>query len=216
MLSLRYFLDQDAKIFAGELIGTPLNLQVLGIGDGIVVRIPENVFLRGLTKCITLQDPLTQYPGYMAYSASNPYHPLVDSATLFEANTSYYAPGGCESQIIACNDRTTGTDEVCSAAFGYCTERVLAPLAGPYDLYYVPSRDPDPYPADLSSYLTDESFRKMIGANVTWSMTSDEVYWNFAKTGDEMRSARVSLERVINQGVSSPTSVVQPPRVCYI
>lgn len=138
----------------------------------------------------------------MAYSADNPYHPLVDSATLFEANTSYYAPGGCESQIIACNDHTTGTDDVCSSAFSYCTERVLAPLAGPYDYYYVPSQNPDPYPADLSVYLTDEGLREAIGANVSWSMTSDEVYWNFAQTGDEMRSSRVSLERVINKGVS--------------
>lgn len=156
-----------------------------------------------LLKCTAVrQDPLTQYPGYMAYSASNPYHPLVDSATLFEANTSYYAPGGCESQIIACNDRTTGTDDVCSSAFSYCTERVLAPLAGPYDFYYVPSQNPDPYPADLSVYLTDEGLMEAIGANVSWSMTSDEVYWNFAQTGDEMRSSRVSLERVINKGVS--------------
>lgn len=50
MLHLRYFLEQDAKIFAGELIATPLNLQVLGIGDGIVVRMLANVFLRTLAE----------------------------------------------------------------------------------------------------------------------------------------------------------------------
>lgn len=34
-----YFIEQDAKIFSGELPGIPLNLKVLGIGDGIVVRL---------------------------------------------------------------------------------------------------------------------------------------------------------------------------------
>lgn len=138
----------------------------------------------------------------MEYAAHNPYHPLVNSDTLADANTSYYKPDGCESQIIACNDPTTGTDAVCSSAFSYCTEQVLAPLAGPYNLYYVPSQNPDPYPADLSGYLRDQSIMEAIGANVSWAMTSDEVYWNFAKTGDEMRSARVPLERIINKGVS--------------
>lgn len=139
----------------------------------------------------------------MAYAANNPYHPLVDSETLTEANNSYYKSGGCESQIITCNDPSLGTDAACSSAFSYCTEHVLSPLAGPYDLYYVPSRNPDPYPADLSGVLSDEGFMDMIGANSTWAMTSDAVYWNFAKTGDEMRSSRVPLERVINKGVSS-------------
>lgn len=78
---------------------------------------------------------------------------------------------------------------------------MLAPLGGPYDFYYVPARDPDPYPANLTVYLGSEEVREMIGANVTWEMTSDAVYENFASTGDEMRSTRVALERVINAGV---------------
>lgn len=33
------------------------------------------------------QDPLSQYPGYIEYAQSNPYHPLVNSSVIALANT---------------------------------------------------------------------------------------------------------------------------------
>ncbi|KAG6861354.1 hypothetical protein C0995_001087 [Termitomyces sp. Mi166 len=75
-----YFLSQNAAITAGSLQGHKLNLKVLGIGNG-------------------LTDPLAQYPGYAAYAASNPYHPLVNSAVIDDANKAWSDPGGCKDQV---------------------------------------------------------------------------------------------------------------------
>lgn len=46
------------------------------------------------------QDPLNQYPGYLAYAATNPYHPLVSQSVIDQANTDWSTPGtGCEAQV---------------------------------------------------------------------------------------------------------------------
>lgn len=42
---------------------------------------------------------------------------------------------------------------------------------------------------------------KTIGAESTWVMSSDDIYFNFADTGDWMRTSRPLLEKVIDAGV---------------
>ena len=96
---------------------------------------------------------------------------------------------------------STNEDEVCSEAQDLCNNGILAAALGPYDPYYILSTDPDPYPPDLTPYLTDTSLMKQIGAESTWVMSSDEVYFNFADSGDWMRNSRPLLESVINAGV---------------
>lgn len=95
--SSSYFLQQNAAILNGSISGLPLNLQVLGIGDG-------------------LTDPLSQYPGmpdvidttfisltcsegYITYATTNRYHPLVSSSVIKSANTSWTKSGGCKDQV---------------------------------------------------------------------------------------------------------------------
>jgi hypothetical protein len=70
-LASRYFLDQNAAISAGTVSGLPINLKLLGIGNGLTVR---TLALNQLTKIIynSLQDPISQYPGYISYAKSNP------------------------------------------------------------------------------------------------------------------------------------------------
>jgi hypothetical protein len=46
-----------------------------------------------------LLDPLSQYPGYIAYAASNNYHALVSSSTIGKANTSFYEANGCQAKV---------------------------------------------------------------------------------------------------------------------
>ncbi|KAJ7186345.1 Alpha/Beta hydrolase protein, partial [Mycena haematopus] len=151
----------------------------LGVGDG-------------------LTDPISQYPGYITYAGSNPYHALVSSSVIKSANTSWNkASTGCKARITACNNG--GSNSVCSAAQSYCNDNILSPLVGDYDVYYVPSGSDDPYPPDISSYL--DSIQKKVGAEVTWQETNDDVYNNFAATGDWMRSSLPDLELVINSGV---------------
>jgi hypothetical protein len=66
-------------------------------------------------------------------------------------------------------------------------------------IYYVLSDENDPYPPDITSYLA--SVASKIGAEVDWQMSNDDVYNNFAATGDWMRSALPALESVIDAGV---------------
>ncbi|OBZ77227.1 Carboxypeptidase S1 [Grifola frondosa] len=175
-----YFLEQNAGIANGTVSGMPINLKVLGIGDGIT-------------------DPLSQYPGYLTYAASNPYHPLVNASVIETAQNNWNMTGGCKDQITSCYNN--GTDQVCASAEEYCNYYILDALAGDYDVYYVLSETPDPYPPDLTSYLTNSSLMAKIGAESEWQETSFDVYLNFEGTGDWMRNSRPYLETVIDAGV---------------
>lgn len=66
-------------------------------------------------------------------------------------------------------------------------------------MYYVPSKNPDSYPPDITNYLA--SIKTKAGAASTWQETNDDVYDNFAATGDWMRTSKPDLEAVINAGV---------------
>ncbi|KAF8989945.1 serine carboxypeptidase [Cyathus striatus] len=162
-----YFLSQNSAIASGKISGIPLNLKVLGVGDG-------------------LTDPLTQYPGYITYAANNSYHPLVSNSVITKASKAWSQANGCQAQITACNNG--GSNSVCSKAQSFCNNNILSPLAGNYDVYYVPTENPDPYPPDITDYLNKVA--STVGAEATWQETNDNVYSNFAAT-----------ETVINAGV---------------
>ncbi|KAG6831447.1 hypothetical protein H0H87_005119 [Tephrocybe sp. NHM501043] len=169
-----HFLAQNAAIDAGTVKGVKLNLKVLGVGDG-------------------LTDPLVQYPGYIIYAGSNPYHPLVSTSVITRANTSWTSASGCRAQITDCYNG--GSNSVCSKAQSFCNNKILSPLAGNYDVYYVPTPNPDPYPPDFSDYLASVSNK--IGAEVTWEQSNNQVYNNFAATGlrqvDKLNTTFTSL-----------------------
>ncbi|KAK7050507.1 carboxypeptidase [Favolaschia claudopus] len=178
-----YFLSQNAAIAAGTLSGVPLNLKTLGIGDGMT-------------------DPVSQYAGYITYAGTNPYHALVPDDYISTANQTWIiAYTGCKARIQSCENSAgaANSNAICSGAQDFCNQYILTELAGEYDMYYVPSGSPDPYPADISPYLA--SIQDKIGAEVTWQQTNLDVYDNFADTGDWMRSSLPDLELVINSGV---------------
>ena len=95
---ISYLLSQNAAIIAGKITGIFLNLQVLGVGNGLTVRKIYVMFI-----CTTLdvsQDPLKQYPGYLTYAASNPYHPLVNQSIIDQAMANWSAPDtGCQARV---------------------------------------------------------------------------------------------------------------------
>ncbi|KAF9029483.1 serine carboxypeptidase [Hymenopellis radicata] len=176
-----YFLLQNDAIDAGEIDGVLLNLTVLGIVNGLI-------------------DPLLQYPGYISYAQTNPYHPLVPEAVVQVANYSWrYRTAARIWCITSCNNH--GTDDVCLDALVFCNQFILGPLTGIYNVYYVPTPDPDPYPPTLGPLLTGASFQSAIGAESNWTENNADVYTNFMTTGDWMRSTRGSLEDVIERGV---------------
>lgn len=42
---------------------------------------------------------MSQYPGYLSYSMSNNYHPLVDAETFQLANSTMYRQFGCLDRV---------------------------------------------------------------------------------------------------------------------
>ena len=78
---------------------------------------------------------------------------------------------------------------------------ILGPLTGIWDVYYVPTEFPDPYPPALDTYLNNPAVTSKIGSQKAWAELNLGVYGQFALTGDWMRSKRSNLEMVINAGV---------------
>jgi len=100
---------------------------------------------------------------------------------------------------MACNHG--GSNAVCSAAQSFCNGRILGPLSGNWDVYYVPTENPDPYPPQLDSYLHSSAVTSKIGSQSTWVKGNRNVYAQFAAAGDWMRSSIRDLDMVINFGV---------------
>jgi len=90
---------------------------------------------------------------------------------------------------------------VCSTAQNWCNLYISEPLAGNWDIYYVPVENPDRYPPVLEPYLQNSAVTSKIGSYGTWSEANYEVYFQFLATGDGARSSRPNLEMVINHGV---------------
>ena len=90
---------------------------------------------------------------------------------------------------------------VCSTAQNWCELEILQPLVGNWDVYYVPTANPDPYPPALEPYLQSSAVTSKIGSQSTWEKGNNEVYSQFVATGDIMRSSLPNLEMVINSGV---------------
>ncbi|KAI0643605.1 Alpha/Beta hydrolase protein [Trametes meyenii] len=175
-----YILEQNSRIANGSVSGPPANMKFLGVGNG-------------------LTDALTQYPGYMSYASSNPYHFLVLQSTIDSANAVWSGLGGCKDLITACYE--SDIDLICSIAQGLCNSFILTPLSGTHDVYYVLSHNPDPYPPSLDAYLGNQSIVSRIGAETEWKVFQNAVYSNFATTGDWMRNVRPKLESVIDAGI---------------
>ena len=102
-------------------------------------------------------------------------------------------------QIVECNNG--GSDVVCSTAQNWCNLQILETLLGKWDVYYVPSEDPDPYPPALEPYLNSSKVTSKIGSQNMWAQTNLKVHFQFTATGDWMRSSSQNLEMVINSGV---------------
>jgi hypothetical protein len=75
--------------------------------------------------------------------------------------------------ITQCN--ADNSDMACSNAQQTCNGDILSPLSGEWDVYYVLTQDPDPYPPPLDN-LFNSSFMSQIGAESMWEETNDEVY----------------------------------------
>ena len=73
---------------------------------------------------------------------------------------------------------STGSTSTCSRAQSNCNNNILSPLAGNWDVYYVLTQNPDPYPPELDDYLGSDDVTSKIGAQSAWQETNDDVYEN--------------------------------------
>ncbi|CUA72024.1 hypothetical protein RSOLAG22IIIB_04885 [Rhizoctonia solani] len=172
-----YILDRNADIDNGRINEIKINLKVLSITSGMV-------------------DPYIQYPEYVEYAKSNPYHPLASEGIIRCVERFLHRPKGCMDQIRRCNSKLDNT--ICSKAQAFCNHYVLNPLVGDYDFYDVRLKDT---PHEGSALFNDLDFKARIGAEGHWERTSDQIFQNFESTGDWMKATRQDLEKVINAGV---------------
>ncbi|KAH8831814.1 serine carboxypeptidase [Flagelloscypha sp. PMI_526] len=185
----KYFLEQNQAIADGKTAGTKINLNYLGIGDG-------------------LTNPAVQYPELFTYQILiiSRYHPLVNASFFAEKNDTFYRPGGCLDLIKSCNSIANDADsyEACHAACELCNGEILYALAGDWDQYYVLQTKEDPgFPGDITPRLTDPDLLGKINPQdgVEWVGLNLTVFYNFNKTCDWMRDKSSHLESVIDAGV---------------
>ncbi|KAL1949544.1 hypothetical protein VTO73DRAFT_8425 [Trametes versicolor] len=176
----RQFLDQNARIANGSAEGVPVNLKMLGIGDG-------------------LTDPLTQYGSYFDYAQFNPYFPTADNDTLASTNQSWFEPGGCRDEISNCYN--TSNSQICATAQFDCDAEVAHRLVGDQDEDYILSGFDDTYPPDINAYANDTERKARIGAEGSFGEVNSGVL--FAFSGEWMQNSVPTLESVINEGVQT-------------
>lgn len=63
--------------------------------------------------------------------------------------------------------------------------------------------DIDPYTPWVGTYVGTPELAARVGTESEWVFSSEEVYADFAATGDWMRNSAPDLEKVVNHGVSS-------------
>ncbi|KAI9066213.1 serine carboxypeptidase [Trametes sanguinea] len=180
----RYFLDQNARIAHGGLQGVPVNLKVLGIGDGLIA-------------CPTPQDPLVQYESYFTYAEHNPYFPTATNDTIASAFQSWNETGGCRDQIVQCYD--TLDPQVCGTAQFNCEADISNRLAGSRDQDYILADIFDTYPPDITAYVNDTARKARIGAEGDFQEVNSGVLFEFQS--EWMQNSRPTLESVVDDGV---------------
>ena len=71
-------------------------------------------------------DPLLHYKAYVDFSTFAPgYGQLQNDTTLAAMNKSFYEPGGCKDQMLACYaaGETPESNKLCSTGDDFCVSR---------------------------------------------------------------------------------------------
>ncbi|KAI0833548.1 serine carboxypeptidase [Trametes gibbosa] len=175
----RYFLDQNAGIADGQVEGIPINLKVLGIGNG-------------------LTDPLVQYESYFDYAQFNPYAPTATEDTIASVNMSWTAPDGCQAEILQCYATLDETD--CARAEFDCDSDIAHRLAGDRNENYIlEDLFATTYPPVIDPYVNDSARKAKIDAEGDFTELNSGVL--FAFMSEWMQNSRPTLESVVDEGV---------------
>ncbi|KAL3425952.1 serine carboxypeptidase [Phlyctema vagabunda] len=174
-----------------------IKLQSLGIVNGCV-------------------DDLIQAPFYPVMANSNSFGFTAINPTRAKlANASFYAPGGCQDQIIRCRAAVDAQDpedngdvavvnSMCSAAYSNCLSNVLEPY---YDagrsVYDIAHLLPESFPPNTYlEYLNTPRVQAAIGTPVNFTQSNAEIINAFIATGDYERQELVpAIAGLLNSGI---------------
>ncbi|KAI0649645.1 alpha/beta-hydrolase [Trametes meyenii] len=170
-----FFDEQNAKIHNRTLKGEAINVDVLMINNG-------------------WYDPLIQNQAYVDFATNAPgYGPLQTPEVLAKLNQSFFEPGGCRDQEMACYaaGESAASNAVCIKADNFCVENVFVPAVGDRDSDDLRqnSSTPNPFPPGFYvDFLRNATVLEKIGAQGRYTECSNAVGRQFGRTGDDART----------------------------
>ncbi|KAL5366569.1 Alpha/Beta hydrolase protein [Aspergillus floccosus] len=177
-----YIEQQNAAIKAGSLSGQSINIVALGVNNGWI-------------------DATIQEKAYIDFSYNNSYHQLIDSSTRDSLLDAY--SNQCLPALQQCT--RAGSNSDCTNADSVCYQGIEGPISssGDFDVYDIrePSNDPYP-PKTYSTYLSNPTVVKAIGARTNYQECPNGPYNKFASTGDNPRSFLSTLSSVVQSGIN--------------
>lgn len=193
------FEEQNVRRERGELprnTTIDIHLSSLGIINGCV-------------------DMESQIPSYPQFAQDNTYGfeaLSVDEAKFY--SDKYYAQGGCRDLLHQCGAAVNASDPdgegdevdvntACASAQKVCQDIQYAYLASGRSAYDIASPEADSFPAmTFQEYLNQASVQEAIGSPVNFTLSSSDVYFEFAQTGDMARDGNIPrLAALLNKGV---------------
>ncbi|KAF1998515.1 peptidase S10, serine carboxypeptidase, partial [Amniculicola lignicola CBS 123094] len=183
-----YFYQQNEAIKNGSIPGVQLQMDTLGIINGII-------------------DEGIQAPYYPEFAVNNTYGIKAINDTIYTFMKQAYDIG-CRNQIERCcraNRSTRDGQLTCSSATTVCRSLVEEPYyifgsRGVYDIRH-PYVDPEP-PNYFIDYLNLASTQEALGVNINYTQRSNYVITGFTRTGDFVwPNFKEDLEEVLGYGV---------------
>ncbi|KAH8196941.1 hypothetical protein TruAng_008898 [Truncatella angustata] len=183
-----YFYLQNELIKAGTIDGIQLEMQSLGIFNGII-------------------DIGIQMPYYPEFAYKNQYGLQLVNESIYDFMKTAYLIG-CSDYLEACHAsdvRTFIGQVICAQATAVCRVMVEGPaeaLSGrsPYDIRALASADPEP--GYWINYVNTAFVQNALGVDLNYtSASSQQVQEGFLSSGDWAYSKLPELENLLNLGV---------------
>ncbi|KAF8899618.1 alpha/beta-hydrolase [Gymnopilus junonius] len=178
-----FFDQQNALINEGKLKGELLTVSALMINNG-------------------WYDPLIQNKAYLDFATNAPgYGQLQPDDVLQQMNTSFFQPGGCKDQELACYAAGTGPESntICGNADGFCIDNLFVPAVGDRDSDDLRQNSSALFPPEFYvKFLREQSIMTQIGAEHRYSECPDAPFELFTRTGDDARTLLPQLGALAN------------------
>ncbi|KAK7569886.1 Alpha/Beta hydrolase protein [Phyllosticta citricarpa] len=186
----QYFYEHNRKIASGQENGIQLNLNTLGIGNGVI-------------------DELIQTPHYPEFAVNNTYgiKGINDTEYGF-AKFALNRKGGCLDQIRDCRrtNLTSPTERaICAQAANMCRDNVEGVYESLSDrgIYDVRENRNNTVPPEYwKKYLNRAEVQDALGVAANYSSGSTEIYYAFQASGDFVYPSFIKdLEMLLDNGV---------------